>query len=77
MAHIHTYTSHTTLSANALVLTPHILHLLRARLALTPHSGSWKMSVMIDTSLGEVVVDLFCDEAPLAAKNFLKLCKMK
>lgn len=35
------------------------------------------MSVMIDTSLGEVVVDLFCDEAPLAAKNFLKLCKMK
>lgn len=38
---------------------------------------SRKMSVMIDTSLGEVVVDLFCDEAPLAAKNFLKLCKMK
>ncbi|CAN0002845.1 unnamed protein product [Pylaiella littoralis] len=35
------------------------------------------MSVMIETSLGEVVVDLFCDEAPLAAKNFLKLCKIK
>ncbi|CAM9607883.1 unnamed protein product, partial [Scytosiphon promiscuus] len=35
------------------------------------------MSVMIDTSFGEVVVDLFCEEAPLAAKNFLKLCKIK
>lgn len=36
-----------------------------------------QMSVMLDTSLGEVVIDLFCDEAPLAAKNFLKLCKLK
>ncbi|CAM9674159.1 unnamed protein product [Ectocarpus sp. 12 AP-2014] len=35
------------------------------------------MSVMIETSLGEVVVDLFCEDAPLAAKNFLKLCKIK
>lgn len=35
------------------------------------------MSVMIETSLGEVVVDLFCDKAPLASKNFLKLCKLK
>ncbi|CAM9710360.1 unnamed protein product, partial [Discosporangium mesarthrocarpum] len=35
------------------------------------------MSVMVETSLGEIVVDLFCDEAPLATKNFLKLCKMK
>lgn len=35
------------------------------------------MSVMLDTSLGEVVVDLFCDEAPLTVKNFLKLCKIK
>lgn len=32
---------------------------------------------MIETSLGEVVVDLFCEDAPLAAKNFLKLCKIK
>lgn len=35
------------------------------------------MSVMIETSLGEVVVDLFAEDAPLAAKNFLKLCKTK
>eukprot|EP00611_Tribonema_gayanum_P017594 TRINITY_DN3033_c0_g1_i1.p1 TRINITY_DN3033_c0_g1~~TRINITY_DN3033_c0_g1_i1.p1 ORF type:complete len:307 (+),score=120.86 TRINITY_DN3033_c0_g1_i1:54-974(+) len=35
------------------------------------------MSVMLETSLGSIVVDLFCDEAPLACKNFLKLCKIK
>jgi peptidyl-prolyl cis-trans isomerase-like 4 len=37
------------------------------------------MSVMLETSLGEsaIVIDLFCDEAPLACKNFLKLCKIK
>ena len=35
------------------------------------------MAVLLETSLGEVCVDLRCDEAPLAAKNFLKLCKLK
>ena len=35
------------------------------------------MSVMLETSLGEVVVDLWCESAPLASKNFLKLCKIK
>ena len=30
------------------------------------------MAVLLETSLGEVCVDLRCDEAPLAAKNFLK-----
>ncbi|CAM9627698.1 unnamed protein product [Chrysoparadoxa australica] len=35
------------------------------------------MSVMLETSLGPVVVDLLTKEAPLAAKNFLKLCKIK
>ncbi|CAM9859520.1 unnamed protein product [Ascophyllum nodosum] len=35
------------------------------------------MSVMIETSLGDLVIDLFCKEAPLAAKNFIKLCKIK
>lgn len=34
-------------------------------------------SVMIETSLGEFVVDLYVDKCPLAAKNFLKLCKAK
>lgn len=34
-------------------------------------------SVMIETSLGEFVVDLYVDRCPLAAKNFLKLCKVK
>lgn len=33
------------------------------------------MSVLIETSIGDLVVDLFVDEAPNACKNFLKLCK--
>jgi cyclophilin family peptidyl-prolyl cis-trans isomerase len=35
------------------------------------------MSVLVETSLGEFVVDLYTDMCPIAAKNFLKLCKMK
>eukprot|EP00624_Nannochloropsis_granulata_P001981 evm.model.NODE_1941_length_7655_cov_17.332071.2 len=35
------------------------------------------MSVLVETTLGEFVVDLLCEECPLAAKNFLKLCKAK
>ncbi|GFS45291.1 cyclophilin 59 [Actinidia rufa] len=33
------------------------------------------MSVLIVTSLGDIVVDLHTDLCPLTAKNFLKLCK--
>ncbi|KAL9230832.1 hypothetical protein vseg_006130 [Gypsophila vaccaria] len=35
------------------------------------------MSVMVVTSLGELVIDLFTDRCPLTCKNFLKLCKIK
>lgn len=35
------------------------------------------MSVLLETSLGDIVIDLYCDKAPLTTKNFLKLCKMK
>ncbi|XP_057486343.1 LOW QUALITY PROTEIN: peptidyl-prolyl cis-trans isomerase CYP59-like [Actinidia eriantha] len=35
------------------------------------------MSVLIVTSLGDIVVDLHTDLCPLTAKNFLKLCKIK
>ncbi|GER52755.1 peptidyl-prolyl cis-trans isomerase-like protein [Striga asiatica] len=35
------------------------------------------MSVMIVTSLGDLVIDLFADRCPLTCKNFLKLCKIK
>ncbi|GFQ04907.1 peptidyl-prolyl cis-trans isomerase cyp59 [Phtheirospermum japonicum] len=35
------------------------------------------MSVMIVTSLGDIVIDLFADRCPLTCKNFLKLCKIK
>lgn len=34
------------------------------------------MSVLIVTSLGDIVVDLFTDKCPLTCKNFLKLCKL-
>lgn len=35
------------------------------------------MSVLIVTSLGDIVVDLHTDLCPLTSKNFLKLCKIK
>jgi peptidyl-prolyl cis-trans isomerase-like 4 len=35
------------------------------------------MSVLLETSVGDLVVDLFVDDAPLACQNFLKLCKIK
>jgi cyclophilin family peptidyl-prolyl cis-trans isomerase len=35
------------------------------------------MSVLLETSLGEIVIDLLVDDAPIACLNFLKLCKIK
>ncbi|GMH10688.1 hypothetical protein Nepgr_012529 [Nepenthes gracilis] len=35
------------------------------------------MSVMVVTSLGDIVIDLHTDRCPLTSKNFLKLCKIK
>ncbi|PRP86884.1 peptidyl-prolyl cis-trans isomerase-like 4 [Planoprotostelium fungivorum] len=35
------------------------------------------MSVLIETSLGDVTIDLFVDDCPNATRNFLKLCKIK
>lgn len=35
------------------------------------------MAVMLETSLGELVVDLFTDDCPITTRNFLKLCKIK
>ncbi|CAD7960734.1 unnamed protein product [Amoebophrya sp. A25] len=35
------------------------------------------MSVLLETSLGDIVVDLYHEECPLAARNFVKLCKSK
>ncbi|RZC94239.1 hypothetical protein C5167_021486 [Papaver somniferum] len=35
------------------------------------------MSVMITTSLGDIVIDLHTDRCPVTTKNFLKLCKIK
>jgi len=35
------------------------------------------MAVFLETSAGDIVVDLYVKQAPLASKNFLKLCKIK
>lgn len=35
------------------------------------------MSVLIETSLGDIVVDLYVGECPTASFNFIKLCKIK
>lgn len=35
------------------------------------------MAVLLETSLGDIVIDLFTEECPLATKNFVKLCKQK
>lgn len=35
------------------------------------------MAVLLQTSLGTMCIDLRVDEAPIACKNFLKLCKIK
>ncbi|CAE5959503.1 unnamed protein product [Arabidopsis arenosa] len=35
------------------------------------------MSVLIRTSLGDIVIDLYTDKAPKTCNNFLKLCCMK
>lgn len=35
------------------------------------------MSVLIETSLGDLTIDLLPDAAPRACENFLKLCKVK
>ncbi|CDW89961.1 peptidylprolyl isomerase-like 4 [Stylonychia lemnae] len=35
------------------------------------------MSVLLETSVGDLVIDLFVDECPKTTLNFLKLCKIK
>lgn len=35
------------------------------------------MAVLLDTSIGELVIDLYINDCPNASKNFLKLCKCK
>uniref|UniRef100_A0A8C7Y470 Peptidyl-prolyl cis-trans isomerase n=1 Tax=Oryzias sinensis TaxID=183150 RepID=A0A8C7Y470_9TELE len=35
------------------------------------------MAVLLETTLGDIVIDLFTEERPKACLNFLKLCKIK
>ncbi|EGE07946.1 peptidyl-prolyl cis-trans isomerase-like 4 [Trichophyton equinum CBS 127.97] len=35
------------------------------------------MSVLLETSLGDIVIDLLTESSPRACENFLKLCKIK
>jgi peptidyl-prolyl cis-trans isomerase-like 4 len=36
-----------------------------------------QMAVLLETSQGDMVIDLHHEDCPIACKNFLKLCKMK
>jgi peptidyl-prolyl cis-trans isomerase-like 4 len=35
------------------------------------------MAVVLETSYGDLVIDLYTKQCPKATKNFLKLCKIK
>src|ERR1700722_3936027 len=35
------------------------------------------MSVVIETTIGNIIVDLYCDERPITCQNFLFLCQIK
>ena len=35
------------------------------------------MSVFLETSKGEIVIDLFVEKAPKACFNFIQMCQMK
>lgn len=52
----------------------HFTFCFRSELAQDP---SRKMSVMLETSLGELVIDLEVERCPRTCENFLKLCKIK
>ena len=43
----------------------------------TPWILAHGMSVLIETSRGDIVIDLHTELCPVACKNFLKLCKTK
>eukprot|EP00439_Symbiodinium_sp_Y106_P016061 s4031_g2.t1 len=72
------------------VLVPTLLFLgcwsLAARVNSHPASASMAaftaghprlMAVLLETNLGDLVIDLKVDQAPTACLNFVKLCKMK
>lgn len=40
-------------------------------------SGEFSMAVLLETTLGDIVIDLFTEERPKSSLNFLKLCKIK
>jgi peptidyl-prolyl cis-trans isomerase-like 4 len=50
---------------------------LRARVCTKDFTDQDSMSVILETSLGELTIDLFCKDTPKAAQNFLKLCSSK
>ncbi|KAF4506475.1 hypothetical protein G6O67_006557 [Ophiocordyceps sinensis] len=43
----------------------------------SPSRPTPAMSVLVETSVGDIVIDLLVDHAPKLCENFLKLCKVK
>jgi len=43
----------------------------------TQSANTRLMSVLLQTSVGDICIDLLTKECPVASKNFLKLCKIK
>jgi hypothetical protein len=46
------------------------------RTVLKPRLPTTAMSVLFETSLGDIVIDLEVDSCPKTCENFLKLCKV-
>lgn len=46
------------------------------RFRLSALTVNWAMSLLLETSLGDVVIDLEVEACPKTCENFLKLCKV-
>ena len=48
------------------------------RVICSPFAGRHvDMAVLLETTIGEIVIDLFVDQCPDLSRNFVKLCKLK
>lgn len=64
-------------STSSYVATTLTLSLDLLYLDYTEKNKTDNMSVMLETSLGDLIIDLETERCPRTCENFLKLCKMK